>query len=889
MGAIAQRIPSFLGGVSQQPDSLKQPGQAVVCNNYLPDITFGLKRRPGMRLVDQLANASSDGVWFNIVETSTEKFFGQFSAAGELRIWDAQTGVEKTVNTPTTQAKAYIAGVAREDFDVLQVNDYNFVLNRTKVTGTLSTTSTVRDPEAFIQVNGVGYDTKYNVYINNNAYTYTTPATGNISIQGTITGIITALPPGWTGAAVGNGFTLRPKAGGILTFDNLVAGSGYTDGTYTDVVLTGGSGSLNKVDITVAGGVVTTVTVKDAGYGYKATDTLLTIANTEIGGTGSGFTIDVATVGTEIRDFTVDADGGVSGSAITAYKGSVPNVSRLPVRCEDGFVFKVANLEGDIVDDYYVKFIVDGDEKYGAGVWEETVKPAELIYLDPDTMPHVVIHEANDTFTFRSLNEADKAGEDLYWVERRVGDLDTNPWPSFNGYTISGITFYKNRLILLSEGNVLASQPGSFFNFFRNSALVATDADAVDLSCGSLRPVKLKYAIPDQGGLVIFSEHAQFILNVETGAEQFSASTASVKRYSTFSTNPNIEPVDTGESIVFCDLNQSYSTVTEMSIPSANRKPQTADLSKTNPNLIPSDLRLVDCSPDAHLIIFLSASDPKKMYLFKYFSNGGNRVLASWFTWDMPCEVEHFFFHHSDLYVVTNCNNNYVAGVFALDSDTSGTKTNSLGAPWNYRLDFLDTQETVTYDEVSDETKVYLSISHISGLNPVVVVDVDEYDRGRVYYFTDADVQTDVDGDYVLVPGDFTGADSVTIGYQFESRITLPRFYVKQTPQPGTVRSDTVNIPRVTRIEIESTDSGPYTATISNAGRPDRSVDIPQVIANQYNLNTSPLPSVQLNTIPVMGKGTEVNVSLYTATPFPVSFVTATWYGIYSDRGIRTF
>ena len=889
MGAIAQRIPSFLGGVSQQPDSLKQPGQAVVCNNYLPDITFGLKRRPGMRLVDQLANASSDGVWFNIVETSTEKFFGQFSAAGELRIWDAQTGVEKTVNTPTTQAKAYIAGVAREDFDVLQVNDYNFVLNRTKVTGTLSTTSTVRDPEAFIQVNGVGYDTKYNVYINNNAYTYTTPATGNISIQGTITGIITALPPGWTGAAVGNGFTLRPKAGGILTFDNLVAGSGYTDGTYTDVVLTGGSGSLNKVDITVAGGVVTTVTVKDAGYGYKATDTLLTIANTEIGGTGSGFTIDVATVGTEIRDFTVDADGGVSGSAITAYKGSVPNVSRLPVRCEDGFVFKVANLEGDIVDDYYVKFIVDGDEKYGAGVWEETVKPGELIYLDPDTMPHVVIHEANDTFTFRSLNEADKAGEDLYWVERRVGDLETNPWPSFNGYTISGITFYKNRLILLSEGNVLASQPGSFFNFFRNSALVATDADAVDLSCGSLRPVKLKYAIPDQGGLVIFSEHAQFILNVETGAEQFSASTASVKRYSTFSTNPNIEPVDTGESIVFCDLNQSYSTVTEMSIPSANRKPQTADLSKTNPNLIPSDLRLVDCSPDAHLIIFLSASDPKKMYLFKYFSNGGNRVLASWFTWDMPCEVEHFFFHHSDLYVVTKCNNNYVAGVFALDSDTSGTKTNSLGAPWNYRLDFLDTQETVTYDEVSDETKVYLSISHISGLNPVVVVDVDEYDRGRVYYFTDADVQTDVDGDYVLVPGDFTGADSVTIGYQFESRITLPRFYVKQTPQPGTVRSDTVNIPRVTRMEIESTDSGPYTATISNAGRPDRSIEIPQVIANQYNLNTAPIPSVQLNTIPVMGKGTEVGVSLYTATPFPISFVTATWYGIYTDRGIRTF
>jgi hypothetical protein len=841
-----------------------------------------------MQLVDDLVNAAADGVWFHIVETTNEKFIGQFDSSGTLRIWDAQTGVQKTVNAIAPEAASYVTGIVRKDFDVLQVNDYNFVLNRTKVVGTLAATSPVRSPEAFIQVNGVGYDTKYNVYINNNVYTYSTPTTGNISIQGTLTGIITALPPGWTGAAVGNGFTLRPKAGDILTTQNLVGGSGYTDGTYTGKTLTGGSGSLNKCDIVVSGGVVTSVTFTDGGYGYKNTDTLLTIANTEIGGTGSGFTIDVATVGTDIRDFTVDADGGVSGAAISAYKGSVPNVSRLPVRCEDGFVFKVANLEGDIVDDYYVKFVVDGDEKYGAGVWEETVKPGEAIYLDPDTMPHVVIHEADDSFTFRSLNEADKAGEDLYWVERRVGDLETNPWPSFNGYTISGITFYKNRLILLSEGNVLASQPGSFFNFFRNSALVATDADAVDLACGSLRPVKLKYAIPDQGGLVIFSEHAQFILNVETGAAEFSASSASVKRYSTFSTNPNIEPVDTGESIVFCDLNQSYSTVTEMSIPSATRKPQTADLSKTNPNLIPSDLRLVDCSPDAHLIIFLSESNPKKMYLFKYFSNGGNRVLASWFTWDMPCEVVHFFFHHADLHIVSKCGNIFVAGVLALDSDVSGTEVNSLGAPWNYRLDFLDINLNLTYDAVNDETKVYFHIPHVDGLDPVVVVDVDQNDRGRVYYFTDADVQND-GADYVRVPGDFTGAQSVTIGYNFESRITLPRFYVKQTPQPGTVRSDTVNIPRVTRLEIESTDSGPYSATIGNSGRPDRTVILPQVIANNYELNTPPLPAVQLNTIPVMGKGTEVSVSLFSSTPFPVSFVAATWYGIYSNRGIKSF
>lgn len=43
MSAVNQRIPNFLGGVSQQPDKIKFPGQLRVCDNAVPDITFGLK------------------------------------------------------------------------------------------------------------------------------------------------------------------------------------------------------------------------------------------------------------------------------------------------------------------------------------------------------------------------------------------------------------------------------------------------------------------------------------------------------------------------------------------------------------------------------------------------------------------------------------------------------------------------------------------------------------------------------------------------------------------------------------------------------------------------------------------------------------------------------
>ena len=82
----------------------------------------------------------------------------------------------------------------------------------------------------------------------------------------------------------------------IKTFGALTAGSGYTnDGTYTGVALTGGTGSGATADIVVTAGAVTSVTLVDAGTGYKVGDTL-SAAAANIGTGGTGFAIAVATV-----------------------------------------------------------------------------------------------------------------------------------------------------------------------------------------------------------------------------------------------------------------------------------------------------------------------------------------------------------------------------------------------------------------------------------------------------------------------------------------------------------------------------------------------------------------------------------------------------------------
>lgn len=78
----------------------------------------------------------------------------------------------------------------------------------------------------------------------------------------------------------------------IATLGTVVAGSGYTDGTYTARPLTGGTGTGATATIVVASGAVTTVTIVNKGSGYVASDSL----SAQLGPVGSGFSVPVATV-----------------------------------------------------------------------------------------------------------------------------------------------------------------------------------------------------------------------------------------------------------------------------------------------------------------------------------------------------------------------------------------------------------------------------------------------------------------------------------------------------------------------------------------------------------------------------------------------------------------
>jgi len=158
MAGITQVIPTYVGGMSEQPDHTKSPGQVKNIVNGIPDVTYGLFKRPGSKRVgtDPLTNVQSGGSWFHYYRDETEgSYIGQVAADGKIRIWDCDDGTEKNVwyhtdnstydatDSNHTSITSYLtASTNTEDIQALTINDTTFFNNRSKVVTTTGTTDT---------------------------------------------------------------------------------------------------------------------------------------------------------------------------------------------------------------------------------------------------------------------------------------------------------------------------------------------------------------------------------------------------------------------------------------------------------------------------------------------------------------------------------------------------------------------------------------------------------------------------------------------------------------------------------------------------------------------------------------------------------------------------
>lgn len=708
--------------------------------------------------------------------------------AAKKALYNAQISNCVITSVPSN---GYLKDATVDDLEFLTLNDYTFVLNKKKVVQMKAATTSALPNQAFVVVNVVAYNAKYQVILGGTTYSYTTPTS-------TTAGVADA-----------------------------------------EVIITNLTNSIN------AGGI------------YSAT------------AVGPGIYITRAT------PFTVETRGSTEDDGLYVFQDQISNISRLPVQCRNGYKVRVVNSNEVDIDDMWVEFQTTNSATYGPGTWEETNAPGITYQLDELTLPHQLVRQSDGSFKFQPVT----------WEDRTVGDNETNPLPSFVGSTIRNLFFYRNRLGFLSNEAVVLSKAGDYFNFFVTTAMTVSSDDPIDLTASSTKPVTLNYVKPTSVGLVLFGQTEQFLLT--TDSDVLSPTTAKINTLSTYECDPNVEAVGLGTTIAFLSKTPLYTRLFELIEISNNAPPFMLDDTRIIPELIPSSVDTIISSSGLSMVS-MGTVGSSTVYQYRFLQQGEKRPLESWYKWELTGTLLDQFFDNSTFYAtITDGTNVSVVSMDLTQASEEGFLTLPTGEKTDVCLDMWETNPYRTYNAGTDTTRVFLPYDHFAGKTLSVLVlggyiggsnSVSSASVGAVLYPA---VQGSAGAYYVDLDGDYRGRDLI-IGYLYDMRVDLPKFFVTRTSDDASAADLTADL-IVHRMKVATGLSGPITYRINITGIPVWEDTISVTLPNQYALNNVNIAAEAVHVVPLYQRNSNLLVQILGDTPFPVSLLSINWEGRYNN------
>ena len=192
--------PNLIAGVSQQPDGLRFPSQPLEQVNMWSSAVEGLIKRPNTKHINKLINGSVGTIYTHTINRSDTEHYAVLLSDDTIRVFDADTGVEKTVAKPDGVTYLSVSDSPKTSFRCKTILDYTFIVNReiTTAMSAATTASAINYAIVFVK-QGVSSSTVYTVRINGTDYSYTSSTTDTDTIAaGLASAITTGVGAGWT-------------------------------------------------------------------------------------------------------------------------------------------------------------------------------------------------------------------------------------------------------------------------------------------------------------------------------------------------------------------------------------------------------------------------------------------------------------------------------------------------------------------------------------------------------------------------------------------------------------------------------------------------------------------------------------------------------------------
>ena len=781
-------------------------------------------------------------------------------------------------------------------------------------------------------------------------------STGDIDIWNATTGVACTVNYGTGAQAYLTGartnYDLLTVQDTTIVCNNLITVAKIADPTFVankqaTLTLSGTSISITYT-IVIQGTTITVTTDSDDTYSDALTKIKTAIDSQS---TTSSWGLTVTKLQTTLQitrasAFTITATGGATSTSIEVFQDQVDAITQLPVQSVHNHTVKIVN-SASAADTYFAKFVADNSTS-GPGYWEETVDPSKSTGLNNTTMPHELVNNSTNTFTFQKIT----------YTSRLVGDDVTNNHPSFVGQKIQQAFFYNNRLGFLALDNVILSQSGQQYNFYNTSAQTLTAADPIDLQASTTKPAALHGIIPTTQGLILFSKNQQFLMSAQDNILTPTGTT--IRTISNYEMDDSVDPIDMGTSINFISKTPSYTRTFGMITRGQDENPQVLDVSRVVNEWVPETVDTFIGSAQNQFIAMSSQSD-RKVYFYLTYSDGEKNIIQAWFNWELPGTVQTIAVDSDDFYTITKQGSQFVLSKASLSqSPDDAIIVNNDGQKLNPCIDLWSTARnaannaTVVYDSTNDFSKCYIPFANVSTLTPVIVIKGTTATGQFIEsgFSTTPEVITN-DGDpyFKVIRKDLSGvASDVIVGWKYDLDVILPKTYVRNEEQ----RSDftaTLTIARmkfalglsgVMGFKLKSTGirqgkkeytgdgsttvfnwidedlsyvdkdqikvkldgvvttaftvSGDTQVTFTNA--PGNNVKILIYLDEWYNLNPTQVADTYLAndiavteqsvvTIPIHQKNTNFQLRIFNDSPFPVSLNSMMWEGNYSPRFYR--
>ena len=565
-------------------------------------------------------------------------------------------------------------------------------------------------------------------------------------------------------------------------------------------------------------------------------------------------------------DFSISCEDGFGNTAMVAIKGKLQKFSDLPANPRvDSFMVQITGDQASAFDNYWVAFDAGGNNNT-TGVWKETLAPGISVGLDPTTMPHQLVREANGTFTFRPA----------VWTNRAVGDIKSNPDPSFVGGTINDVFFFQNRLGLLSDENYIQSETGKYFNCYRTTVTTLLDSDPVDVNAATNKVAVLNHAISFNKSLLLFSNQQQFVVESD---QLMTPKRVPIKPTTDFAVNGMAKPVAAGRNVYFSQDKGNWSSVREYFADMNNLTNDASDISSHVPKYIPSGIVKIAAGAGEDVLAILSGNDRTRLFIYKYYFSGNDKLQSSWslFNFAAGGTILGCDFIRSVLYLVVS----RADGVYFEKMDFAAGAA-VVGEPYPVHLDRKVKVPTsaMTFDGVFTQINTaslgytptgtgYMAVAHGGGpikagqLLPVVL-----------------------DGALVKIMGDLT-ASPLSFGQRYTWRYTLSPLTLKFPSTGGSTQSDTAGRTQVRTIGFNHADTGYYKVLVTPQARQTYTYVFGGKILGSASarIGGSALATGRF-VVPVMSRNTTVSIVVESDMPNPVALLSADWEAMYAKRSM---